>query len=65
MPCVLATHRNRLPGRVTPIATNAVNHNLSPPVLRLGGAFQHPSGTDAQLQQGTSLFDSQQAHKGL
>ncbi|KAL2288127.1 hypothetical protein FJTKL_04242 [Diaporthe vaccinii] len=65
MSCVLATHRNQLPGRVTPIVTNAINHILSPPGLRSEGAFHHPPGTDAQLQRGTSLFDFQQAHKGL
>lgn len=34
MSCVLATHRNQLPGRVTPIVTNAINQILSPPGLR-------------------------------
>lgn len=31
MPCILATHRNQLPGRVTPIVTNALNRLLSRP----------------------------------
>lgn len=47
MSCVLATHRNQLPGRVTPVVTNAINHILSPPGLRTEGAFQLPPGTDA------------------
>lgn len=45
-PCILATHHHKLPRRVMPIVTNAINRLLSdpPPVLR---SHSYMTNTDA------------------